>query len=109
MIAEVKKLTVEEVQERCRINPNLVLLDVRTEEEWEERHLAGATLIPMQSIVRRLGELDSSREIIVVCEHGVRSESVAMYLVSKAEFPNVSTMVGGLSVWNGATVAGERE
>ena len=107
MTAEVKRLTVQEVIERRQANPNLLLLDVRTEEEWEERHIPGATLIPMHDIVRRLNDLDVEQETIVVCEHGVRSESVAIYLATKASFINVSTMSGGLSMWNGPTATGE--
>ncbi len=107
MTAEVKRLSVKEVIERRQANPDLLLLDVRTDEEWEERHIPGATLIPMHNIVRRLSDLDVQRETIVVCEHGVRSESVAMYLATKASFINVSTMSGGLSVWNGPTITGE--
>ncbi len=107
MTAEVKRLSVNEVMERCQANPNLLLLDVRTDEEWAERRIPGATLISMHNIVRRLSGLDVHRETIVVCEHGIRSENVAIYLATKAHFMNVSTMVGGLSVWHGPTVAGE--
>jgi rhodanese-related sulfurtransferase len=64
-------------------------------------HIPGATLVPMQDLLDRLGELDPNRETIVVCEHGVRSEHVARYLASTAEFANVATMEGGMAEWEG--------
>ena len=99
MSSSVKVLTVDQVVERCENNPELLLLDVRSEEEWEDHHIPGSLHIPMHYIVKRLSEIDAARETIVICEHGVRSQNVASYLVSQANFKNVGTMTGGLSEW----------
>ena len=101
MPTNVKYLTVDEVQAMRDIDPQLLVLDVRTDEEWVAHHIPGATLIPMHTLVQRLHELDAKRETIVVCEHGVRSENVAIYLATQANFENVATMEGGMSEWNG--------
>lgn len=101
MANEILFLTVDEVQTKREADPDLLLLDVRTEEEWEMHHIPGATLIPMHTLLQRLSELDPARETVVICEHGVRSENVAHYLAAQADFVHVATMVGGMSVWTG--------
>lgn len=85
---------------------HLLLLDVRTDPEWEAHHIPGATLIPMRTLLDRLSELDPDRETVVVCEHGVRSYNVAHYLATEGRFTNVATMEGGMSEWTGPTERG---
>ena len=101
MAKEIGFLSVDEVLAKCEADPGLLLLDVRTEEEWEMHHIPGATLMPMHTLLRRLSELDPARETVVICEHGIRSENVAHYLAKQADFVNIATMVGGMSVWTG--------
>ena len=99
MAENVKKLTVAQVIERRNANPNLLLLDVRTADEWEEHRIPGSLHIPMHSIVSRIAELDVEQETIVLCEHGIRSENVANYLAMQTNIQDISTMQGGLSEW----------
>lgn len=49
-----------------------VLLDVRTEEEWEEAHLSNAVHIPVDELRERLEELPKEKEILVYCQVGIR-------------------------------------
>lgn len=107
MATEIKLLTVEQVLERWQADPNILLLDVRTEEEWEMHHIPGATLMPMHTILQRLNELDPARETILICEHGVRSHNVAQYLATQADFINLASMEGGMSEWTGPKEFGE--
>jgi rhodanese-related sulfurtransferase len=102
----LKMWTPLEVEARRETEPDLLLLDVRTEPEWNAYHIPGATLLPMQAITTRLNELDPQRETIVLCEHGVRSERVARFLVDQAGFDNVGNMLGGMSEWKGPVERG---
>jgi rhodanese-related sulfurtransferase len=101
MAAEIKYLSVDEVVSKRTADPTLLVLDVRMEPEWEAYHIPGATLIPMNELLDRISELDPNRETIVVCEHGIRSENVARYLVTALSFTDVATMEGGMSEWPG--------
>jgi rhodanese-related sulfurtransferase len=103
---KLKMWTPQEVQARREAEPELLLLDVRTEGEWNAYHIPGATLMPMQVITSRLEELDPQRETIVMCEHGMRSMRVARFLVEQAGFENVGNMVGGMSEWEGPVERG---
>lgn len=75
-----------------------LLLDVREGWEYERCHLEGATLLPMSAIQTRLGELDPSREMVVICHHGVRSFHVARFLEANG-FSNVINLTGGVDAW----------
>lgn len=103
---KLKMWTPQEVQARREAEPELLLLDVRTEGEWNAYHIPGATLLPMQVITSRVGELDPQRETIVLCEHGMRSMRVARFLVEQAGFENVGNMLGGMSEWEGPVERG---
>ena len=59
---------------------DIVLLDCREPWELEVASIEGAVSIPMSEFVGRIAELDAEAEIIVLCHHGMRSQSVAAYL-----------------------------
>jgi len=73
------------------------VLDVRTQEEWDEYHAPNTTLIPLDQLQSRLNELPKDQEIVVVCRSGNRSQQARDILVS-AGF-NATSMAGGLKEW----------
>ena len=75
-----------------------LLLDVREPWEYEKCHLEDSLLIPMRQIPSAMNELDQDQEIIVICHHGIRSRSVAMYLANN-EFSQVINLTGGIDAW----------
>lgn len=58
---------------RVADDPNAVLLDVRTDSEWQSGSIPGAVHIPLDSLRERLAELDPEKEIYVHCQSGLRS------------------------------------
>ncbi|WP_374972044.1 rhodanese-like domain-containing protein [Blautia producta] len=77
--AEYKKITAEEAKERMDKDDKVVILDVRTEEEYQEGHVPGAIVIPNETISSEpLEELpDMDQEILVYCRSGNRSAQAA--------------------------------
>jgi rhodanese-related sulfurtransferase len=73
------------------------MLDVRTQQEWDEYHAPQATLIPLDQLQGRLAELPKDREIVVVCRSGNRSQEGRDILL-EAGFDAVS-MTGGMKDW----------
>lgn len=97
-------------EELCGIvksDQNVVLLDVRTREEYKGQdsgrygHLKNAINIPIGELEKRIGELDAykDREIIVYCSHSQRSPRASLLLTRKG-FTRVKNMSGGLSAWH---------
>lgn len=79
-------------------DPNAQIIDCREQDEWDAVHVDGMTLIPLDTLSRRLGELDRSRPVIVVCRSGRRS-LIAARQMSAAGFADVKSMNGGLIAW----------
>jgi rhodanese-related sulfurtransferase len=95
-------VTTNEVQEMIANKDSLVLLDVRTPQEYisEEGHIPGSILIPLGELKSRTHELEKykDKELIVICSSGVRSASATRYL-RKIGF-DAFNMEGGMRAWN---------
>ena len=80
--------------------PDLLVLDVRTDGEYNTNHLHNATLIPLAELEGRLAELApyNDTEIIVYCNSGVRSLEASEILVAN-NFTKIYNMLGGISTW----------
>lgn len=99
-------ITPAELCEIVAQRPNVLLLDVRTPDEFTGRaeeksgHLKNAINIPVQELESRLAELNDAKnkEIIVYCSHNHRSPR-ASYLLTQNGFTNVKNMTGGMATW----------
>ena len=79
-------------------DPNIQVVDCREQDEWDDAHAAGMTLIPLSIMGQRLNELDPARPLIVVCRSGNRSLKAARQL-AEIGFTDVKSMQGGLIAW----------
>jgi rhodanese-related sulfurtransferase len=80
-------------------NPPL-LLDVREPIEFQLASLPNAILMPMGDVPSRAhAELDPDQPIIVLCHHGQRSLSVAMWLRNQG-FDYAQSLAGGIDYWS---------
>ncbi len=73
------------------------MLDVRTQEEWDEYHSPNATLIPLDQLQTRLSEVPKDKEILVVCRSGNRSQQGRDILLAAGY--NATSMTGGMKDW----------
>lgn len=78
-----------------------LLLDCREPSEQATARIAGAKLIPMNTIPERVVELEPFRagRIVVHCHHGGRSTRVTHWLRQQG-FANVQNMTGGIDAWS---------
>ena len=90
-LSGVATVTVHELRQMLsRANPPL-LLDVREPDDWQFCRIEGAQLLPMSQIEQRVAELDPTRETVLYCHMGVRSQTVAEFLMSKG-FSRVASL-----------------
>jgi rhodanese-related sulfurtransferase len=94
-----QELDVRDLKRRLDDGERPLVLDVREAEEIAIARFPGAVEIPMHEVPGRLGELDTQREIVVVCHHGVRSAHIAAYLAGQG-FERVSSLSGGIDAWS---------
>lgn len=89
------KLNINDGVKEYVKNKNSVLLDVRTKEEYNERHIAGSLNMPVQSLENvRLRIVNKATPIYVYCHSGVRSARAAQALCEMG-YNNV-TDIGGI-------------
>lgn len=79
-------------------NNEVVVLDVRTPDEFQEGHIPNATLIPLQELENSLNEIDKEQTYLVVCRSGNRSAQASQILSSNG-FSNIYNMTGGMNNW----------
>ena len=103
--AEYHKISAADAYKIMSESKDFVLLDVRTEEEFSERRIEGAVLIPHLEIKARAGkELpDKKKVIFVYCRSGGRSAFASGELVSLG-YSNVYD-IGGIIDWPYQTIS----
>jgi rhodanese-related sulfurtransferase len=93
-----------DVAERMASGEDIILLDVRTLEEYEEIHLENALLLPVQELSQQtltaigLGEDTKDKEIILYCRSGARSKT-AYNIMTSLGYTNVKSVAGGMIHW----------
>ena len=101
-----KQISTDEAVTMMQQQSDYIILDVRTEEEYEEAHIPGAICIPNETIgSAEIPELpDKDQLIMVYCRSGNRSKQAAEKL-AKLGYTNIVEF-GGINDWTGETVSG---
>ncbi|RSD26239.1 rhodanese-like domain-containing protein [Mesobacillus subterraneus] len=95
----VSQITTAQLRDTMKSKqPGTQYLDVRTPGEYKGNHIKGFKNIPLQQLAKRTGELSQDKEVVVICQSGMRS-SQASKLLKKAGFKNVTNVKGGMSAW----------
>jgi rhodanese-related sulfurtransferase len=96
----IKPISVEETQKILATDASVLLLDVRTPQEYKSGHLANSLLIPVQELELRVHELGQYKErtIIAYCRTGNRSGRAAAILMNRGF--SAMNMEGGIVRWN---------
>ncbi len=103
MDQNITNVSGAEAAEVAANNKDLVIIDVRTQGEYQTGHIAGAKNIPVGELSSRLKELEKYRgkPLLVHCASGSRS-SKAVRILSKNNFSPVYHLNHGLHSWQGA-------
>ena len=88
-------------QAYAKFQQGAFFLDVRGQAEWDQFHIAGSSLIPLDQLQNRLGELSKDKDIVVICLSGHRSLS-GIAILQQTGFKRVSCLTGGLQAWTAA-------
>lgn len=92
----IQEVSVAEARARVTANPNVVLMDVREDHEWQKDHADGAVHLGKGILERDLEKLypDKNTEIIMYCGGGFRSALTAD-AAQKMGYWKVSSLIGG--------------
>ncbi|MCW9048286.1 MAG: rhodanese-like domain-containing protein [Gammaproteobacteria bacterium] len=100
----IQQLNVNEAV-RLMNDSEVVVLDVRENNEYKTGHIRDSIHIPMSSLAKRLTELEKhkNKQILAYCRSGSRSNSACRTL-NKQGFENVSNLAGGIMSWTNANL-----
>ena len=96
-------LQQNEWQEKLANDSNAVILDVRTEDEWNDGMIPGAINIDIykgQGFIYEVDQLDKSKNYFVYCKAGGRSAQ-ACAIMNQLGFDTTYNLVGGFLQWQG--------
>lgn len=98
-ISEYKKITAAEAKEMMDQDESILILDVRTEEEFNSGHIEGAILLPDYEIADQAVAVlnDKAATILVYCRSGQRSAG-AVKTLNKLGYTNIIDF-GGINDW----------
>lgn len=101
--AEYKKITSDEAKKMIETQ-KVIVVDVRTLEEYTEGHIPNAISVPLETIENKAeAKLKNKDDLILVyCRSGRRSREAALKLIEKG-YTNVIDF-GGIKDWNGEVV-----
>jgi hydroxyacylglutathione hydrolase len=104
-ISKLEAITVQELDERLKSKTeNPLVLDVRTENEWNGGHIDGALHIHGGVLKDRYHEVPKDRPVVVLCGTGYRGSIAASFLKSNG-YQKVANVLGGMTAWKAARLA----
>lgn len=98
-----KNISPKEAKRELEQNKDIILLDVRTKEEYEEKHIPNSILIPVDEINKNNDKIankikNKESKIFVYCRVGRRSKIAAEKLANLG-YKNVYNIEGGITSW----------
>ena len=91
-------VTVEEAKSLVESNVSLIIVDVRTREEYDSGHIEGAILIPVSELEGRINELSKEEELLIYCRTGNRSSNSVNILKANG-YTKIFHMDDGIIAW----------
>lgn len=93
-------ISQEQLQQLMKNEQQIILLDVRTVEEFTEGHIPNAINIPHKELVARLAELSGAKntQIVIYCRSGRRAEVAKQVLVDKG-YTYLDHLTGDFNAW----------
>ncbi|WNS74914.1 rhodanese-like domain-containing protein [Bacillus sp. DTU_2020_1000418_1_SI_GHA_SEK_038] len=93
----VRQITTSELKNYLQ-DKSKQFVDVRTPGEFKGNHIRGFKNIPLNQLVQKANELSKEKEVVVICQSGMRSQQASKQL-KKIGFTNITNVKGGMSAW----------
>lgn len=109
--AESTIVTPDEAEKLIAGTPGLIILDVRTPEEFEHEHIKGAVNINVldPEFQSQIAALDQKKPMLIMDQAGRRSTRALIELAGKVQFPKIYHLMVGVTGWKQAKKALESQ
>lgn len=96
---KINKINTSELKKNYLTNKNgKFFVDVRTQSEFRGQSVPGFVNIPLQTLQNHLNKIPKDKEVVVICQSGMRS-SMACRVLKKAGYEQVTNVQGGMNRW----------
>mgnify|MGYP000005832839 CR=1 FL=1 len=96
----IKSINSTELKTMLENNEELVLIDCREQEEWDEGHIKGAKFIPLSKFPEIYANdlKDKEANLVLQCRSGRRSLNACQFLLGE-DFENLTNLEDGILGW----------
>jgi rhodanese-related sulfurtransferase len=102
LIGRIERVSAGSLAEQLRSPEPPLVVDVRSENEWDDGHIEGAVNVPLSQLGERFGELPGERPLVVHCASDYRA-TIAASLLRREGLSEVAALVGGIAAWESAS------
>lgn len=95
----MSQVSVRELKELRDKNPDIYLLDVREQDEWDIERIEGAHLKPMSELQDNYQDIPKDKPVYCYCHVGGRSARVVEFLKSQG-YSQIFNVAGGMQAWS---------
>ncbi|CAM3982564.1 rhodanese-like domain-containing protein [Mesobacillus zeae] len=93
----IRNISTEQLKAELK-DKNKQFVDVRTPGEFKGNHIRGFKNIPLHQLAAKAASLLKDKEIVVICQSGMRSQKASREL-KKLGFEQITNVKGGVSAW----------
>ena len=94
----VNRISIDQAREMLRARVDVQLVDIRDSHSYGAAHIPGSTHLSEQNLEQFIKETDSDTALIVMCYHGISSQSASAYLSNRG-FTETYSLDGGFEAW----------
>ncbi|ULQ56563.1 rhodanese-like domain-containing protein [Flavihumibacter rivuli] len=94
----MQQITAEQLRQQLHENQDLLLVDVREEEEHEAFNIGGL-LLPLGELMSSAGSIPKDKPVVVYCKRGIRSAIAIQRLQERFGYTNLLNLQGGMEEW----------
>lgn len=94
----IRQITTAELKGELK-DKKKQFIDVRTNREFQTNHIKEFKNIPLHELHDKSNMLDKDKEVVVICQSGMRSNKAGK-LLKKAGFKHITNVKGGMSAWS---------
>lgn len=100
-MSDFKHLSVNQLVHMLDLDTELAIVDIRDATSFEASHIPNAFNLNNENLAHYLADADMDKPLVVVCYHGISSQSAAQYLHEQG-FDDIYSLDGGHQAWQQA-------
>ena len=94
----INRISIDQAKEMLKTRADVHIVDIRDAHAYGTAHIPGSTHLSQQNLEQFCQETKSDIALIVVCYHGISSQSASAYLSNRG-FSETYSLDGGFEAW----------